>query len=937
MGYRAVSMFRFSAETVRPEQGDREKLQHCCLVLFLLAHRYGESPPGETRSYVELEYDDAKRLQIPRLVFLIDPAHHPLYPEGPQRNVDDGADWPSRYQQLEAFKQRIRNDDLQPTPFTDRDLPAKVVQAIRDWESRQDSATAQRTAPTRGAHPHLLHYREHVLQSHAELDLVGFPRSVRVPLLLDELFVPLRAVVNLERELEYASAAEAREDPKLHDRSRETPLALAFRTASQHRKARGLVILGDPGAGKTTQLRRMARTCVLDGHGPAELELPADVLPVFLPLRYLQPDDLDQEYPIALLQRAAAQLDSATGVTPEEAELLLSGEHRLLYLFDGLDEVPAAHREATARWIQRLHARDTRSWFAVTCRYAGYAGPVRFDDDFLELHLRPLGNPEIAEFVRRWYRIVETRAETAPGTGLAEDPATDLIERLQVTATRSIRINEMAANPLLLTVICLVHRDHGRILPEARVELYDDCLATLLDLWRKRTPMQLPWKPQDAQKVLQAVALHMHRAETARMSRADLQPVLAAALRRARISADAGSFLDEIRDRSGLLTGWSGDAFGFLHLGFQEHLATRAILEEFRDAMSADAEREALQDLVSHYGRSWWEEVTLLLVAQGGRKLFRRLFEQVVLSQSFGAARDLNRDCIEEAPEPDPTPFRSALEAGGPAARAEAMSCLRLLGEEPADVSPTEALAGSTSTLSSPGHQPVHQIHQATGIVLAQIPGGRFEMGSDRYGDEAPIHTVDIPGFWLATTPVTNEQYRRFCEDTGHEPPESFKDRAVNGAQQPVTHVSWNDARAFCEWAGLQLPSEAMWEYACRAGTTTEYWSGNETADLARVGWFKENSAGQLQQVGQKSANAFGLHDVHGNVWEWCQDNFHGDYQGAPTDCRAWEEGGSPHRVVRGGSFGVDAGRCRSAFRNGGLPSARRDYLGFRPASFVAE
>jgi formylglycine-generating enzyme required for sulfatase activity len=206
-------------------------------------------------------------------------------------------------------------------------------------------------------------------------------------------------------------------------------------------------------------------------------------------------------------------------------------------------------------------------------------------------------------------------------------------------------------------------------------------------------------------------------------------------------------------------------------------------------------------------------------------------------------------------------------------------------------------------------------------------------MGGGLLIDEQPVHTVSVPSFWLAETPVTNAQYRAFVEATGHPAPPSWKDRRFNADEQPVVTVSWEDAQAFCRWAGLRLPSEAEWEYACRAGTTTEFWFGDDEERLADYGWFEGNSEGELQRVARKPANPFGLHDMHGNVWEWCQDRWHKDYKGAPEDGSAWEEGGSEYRVNRGGSFRSGAGIARSACRSLAHPESRRDDLGFRPAA----
>ncbi|MEO0481968.1 MAG: formylglycine-generating enzyme family protein, partial [Planctomycetota bacterium] len=212
-----------------------------------------------------------------------------------------------------------------------------------------------------------------------------------------------------------------------------------------------------------------------------------------------------------------------------------------------------------------------------------------------------------------------------------------------------------------------------------------------------------------------------------------------------------------------------------------------------------------------------------------------------------------------------------------------------------------------------------------------------YRMGSPegeegRFEDEGPAHDVVIARpFEIAATPVTNGQYREFMLAHEFEEVDEHK---------PVVNVTWYDAVMYSRWLGARLPSEAEWECAARGGTSSRFWSGDSEEELARVGWFRDN-AEDPQPVAQNEANAFGLFDVHGTVREWCEDPWHGDYDGAPTDGSVWElseeSQGSPLRVVRGGSFLDLAQRCRSAYRFWWLPVDRLPAQGFRPARFVTE
>jgi formylglycine-generating enzyme required for sulfatase activity len=224
-------------------------------------------------------------------------------------------------------------------------------------------------------------------------------------------------------------------------------------------------------------------------------------------------------------------------------------------------------------------------------------------------------------------------------------------------------------------------------------------------------------------------------------------------------------------------------------------------------------------------------------------------------------------------------------------------------------------------------------IRTSIGIELKLIPPGTFTMGQaggDK--DETPHEVTLTKPFYMGVYEVTNAQWKRVM---GSEP-SNWKDD-----DRPVEQVSWDDANEFCrrlsalpeeKRAGrvYRLPTEAEWEYACRAGTTTKWSFGDDESGLGDYAWFGGNSGSQTHPVGKKKPNAWGLFDMHGNVWEWCSD-WSGDYaKGAVTDPQG-PSGGSL-RVNRGGSWRRTAGNCRSAFRGRYAPSLRFVSLGFRLA-----
>ena len=229
-------------------------------------------------------------------------------------------------------------------------------------------------------------------------------------------------------------------------------------------------------------------------------------------------------------------------------------------------------------------------------------------------------------------------------------------------------------------------------------------------------------------------------------------------------------------------------------------------------------------------------------------------------------------------------------------------------------------------------------------LEMIAIPGGTFLMGSpeneaERSSDESPQHQVTVPSFFMGKYQLTQAQYQAIMGDN----PSSFK-----GNNRPVENVSWDHAVAFCEnlnqntGKNYRLPSEAEWEYACRAGTKTPFSFGdNITTDLVNYDGnypYKSAPKGKYREkttdVGTFPPNAFGLYDMHGNVWEWCEDEWHENYINAPTDGIAWNSPSvSNTKLLRGGSWLYVAGRCRAASRIRFSRGIRFGNYGFRVVS----
>ncbi|PYS52805.1 MAG: formylglycine-generating enzyme family protein [Acidobacteria bacterium] len=218
---------------------------------------------------------------------------------------------------------------------------------------------------------------------------------------------------------------------------------------------------------------------------------------------------------------------------------------------------------------------------------------------------------------------------------------------------------------------------------------------------------------------------------------------------------------------------------------------------------------------------------------------------------------------------------------------------------------------------------------------MVYVPGGEFTMGRDNdpTGYESPAHKVTVKPFFMDTYEVTNEDFAKFLADTHNMYSTQIQYSRIvshDTARQPVTGVTWNMAKAYADWAGKRLPTEAEWEYACRAGTTEDY-AGN----LDSMAWYDANSGNKTHPVGQKQANGFGLYDMHGNIWEWCEDVWHNSYNGAPTDGGAWLSSGVQEQVLRGGSWHSAAWHLRSARRSKYSPDVGSFMTGFRLVAVV--
>ncbi|MBI3270017.1 MAG: SUMF1/EgtB/PvdO family nonheme iron enzyme [Planctomycetes bacterium] len=793
-------------------------------------------------------------------------------------------------------------------------------------------------------------YLEVVFQANRYLPIHGLETNLRVPLELDRIYVSLTARAGaMEGRMSKdgidagAPAPAPASSPSPAPFAGEPiPFAGAFALAEEH-GYHGLVVLGDPGSGKTTALRYAA--LALTGKAPRDLHVAfkSARLPVLVPLRKVQ--DFDCPLPVLL---CALHATPELPLTPAFFDRLLTRKQCAL-LLDGLDEVPTAeHRKHVCARIEEFRCAYPGNLFVLSSRFAGYRGDARLPGHYLELQLQDFDEAQVRRFLELWYTEVETRVreDSEHWRAYALRQAADVFDAVRNRPD----LKRLATNPLMLQILALVHRDRG-LMPETRVRLYAECIDVLLEHWDRAKGIDVPLTVDQARQVLQPLALWMHGVEGRTTAPGeDVRRLLTPYLEkiagdRARAQDQLDRLLRSVRDRSGLFTGYDVDQYGFQHLSFQEYLAA----EQVRNTAN-------FEPLIAHFNESWWREPTLLTVGLGNPSVFEPFMEKLLAAPAFERHTDFVLACVREALVKSAAPFARVVDGRhyGWKTQYNAVLALGELGSGEAQSALTRALKHKNRTVAgaarqalaglgalqkvaaearlpvgrSPGALPVQYVHEKDGSELLLVPAGEFFLGSDRaHGDERPRHIVRLNAYFIGRNPVTNAQFERFVKATGYsEWPGGGK--RFDAPNQPVVTVSWADARAYCEWAGVRLPTEAEWEKAARGTDDREYPWGNEppTERLANFGM----NVGNTTPIGSypEGASPYGCLDMAGNVWEWCSSLYR-PYRYDAADGRE-DPTADGARVLRGGAWVSDRMVVRAAYRNDDGPGYRVDFVGFR-------
>ena len=926
-----------------PAAGDKPALAACLekvaeaeVVVVLVAHRYGWVPDGpenpDAKSVTWLECEHAWQVTKKEvLALLVDPKYawpldwrenYRLITESDKRGIRDEVR--RNEKNLEKFKREL-SKYVRGT-FTDAASVRPLVSgALAEWRRRQHPATAN--ASYRDPDTYLKALEEETRQ----IRIKGLKTKRAEPYFfgIDEIYIPLNTLAN------------AREGREMEQQRR----VVLEETLGR----REVVIVGDPGSGKSTFLRRVAfELCrTLRGNRPAGAPL------------FLAKDD--KRFPILIRVAELAKLLAADkspkpADSPDWIPYFLgkqSEEYRwgadegffrgkldggnCLVMVDGLDEAPERRmRERIARLFEHATGAFPKCDFLVSTRPQTNVG----DSVLARFHPVKIGDlelPEIRTFFDHFARAL--------ALGKAESKS--FKEGLESAIESRPEIREMSGNAVMLTALAVLQHNDQR-LPEYRVELYESILG-----WLAAAREQKEGRPT-AEKCLETMrrlALFMQDAPQGRLVQVNKRTAAEFLVGEFDGSVDANEELLERETHDSGIVSSVGADLRFWHLSFQEYLAAREI--------AGLNEKQQIERVVASgklYQPEWRETMRLLggvLRQQGEAKiegLFQAILEHVpkppqLADQARCAALlgAMMRDLASMGYQPKTPDYERTVK-----------SAMRIFDARAAGEIDVKTRMEAADALGQVGDPRLEENNWVR--IPADADKDTFRMGAqkqDKKGHnydpeaddgESPVHEVTLRAFRIGRFPVTVQEFGTFIRHGGYsaqkywaggygefqEP--RYWERQKPYPNRPVVGVSWFEAAAYCRWAGGRLPTEAEWERAARGPEGARYPWGDEPIDPSRANDYHEAAVDQVTPVGlfANGNSAEGLCDMLGNVWEWCADWF-GPYGAGSQDNPAGPRAGR-EKVLRGGAWLFNPRSVRVSFRGGLEPSLRYDVVGFRCA-----
>ncbi|HEY1756536.1 MAG TPA: SUMF1/EgtB/PvdO family nonheme iron enzyme [Bryobacteraceae bacterium] len=694
---------------------------------------------------------------------------------------------------------------------------------------------------------------------------------------IDELYTPLTTVLARDPRGEEGEGA-------VPERMERSPVPL-----QEALKEPRLLLVGDPGAGKTTFLRRIAFEACHTLLGKETLRRVEPMLagpPLF---------------PVLIRAESLAKALTA-GDNPERLFHFLGMEYPgmgadhfremfrkgCLLLLDGLDEVAVEAQRDRAVELLKCAAHACPQVQIVATSRPGAFGGVTSIPGFDAVHIAPLDRPAIAVFIEKWGHAVH------PGDLAA---AAELSRTLlgEVNAKKEIRA--LAANPVMLTALACLHFTHAT-LPEQRSELYWSVLEWLAKARAAKTGRDY----NILLALLRKLAFAMHAAAPAKrteIERDEAITVLAPEFQEERVAARqraaAERFLLEEEVNSGIIVS-HGDRVRFWHLTFQEALAA--------DALTYDPEeRQRLLFDEDRANDSQWRETVLLLAGElkkRGNDPVNKLLDKVLRSAEGGnLLRYVRCAGLMGAMLKDLAAWKYTLtEPLSVRYRAVLEKALSIFDASRSGNLPVETRLEAAEALGQAGDPRLRLPRDKDYWV--PIPAGKFVMGEGQEKDE-PKHEVELDAFLIGRYPVTVHEYALFLEHTEHAAPMDWEDQSGH-PNRPMVSVSWFDAEAYCKWAGVRLPTEAEWERAARGAEGRRHaWSDDPpNPELAN---YREAEILAASPVGlfPRGSTPEGIADMSGNVWEWVSDWYGAKYYAVSERRNPKGPMSGEYRGVRGG------------------------------------
>jgi hypothetical protein len=936
VGLRPEMMEYFAATGGPPLTECLDRVSPCNVVVVIAAERYGWVPPdqptSEARSITWLECEHAGGSGCELLVFV--PADPNAWPKDrteayrlaeAAQNGTLSAELMAEVQRniarLKEFRKWLETGRTRAAFTTPDDLKAKVTQALYQWLDRHPEYR-----PARPGAQNPRTYLEWLRDQTATIDIRGLGegagRARNFP--IDELYIPLTTAAPAEREL---SGAAAERRPML------------LEEALRHPR---LVIVGDPGSGKTTFLRRvafeMAKGAIEGAPRPAPESLAAPepkragwlnrLWSYLLPEQAAAPASNEPPFPIlirvadlihhidesragagnracpdredpAWIGRFLATRNTAFGWgLGQEFFLDKLNSGAAVVMLDGLDEAPERHkREHASRLFEHATTEYRKSRFVVTTRPQSYSGGALLAG-FHDARIEPLGEEAVHTFLDRWCRGIYPDSRQ-----MAEEHRDELAGALRAVP----EIRKMASNPVMLTALAVVHWNEKRI-PEQRADLYDSILTWLSRQREKRPGRE---KAERCLTLLAELAFAMQNHSSGRQVRvraAWAAEALAAHFGHApeaERTARAAQFLEEETADSGIVVSRGGE-LQFWHLTFQEYLAAVAI------AGKPDQEQLRLLFEDGKVYRPEWRETVLLLAGVLRVKQGKAKVDSVV-------AAILDRAGSKLADQARAADLLAAI-----------VNDLKPFDYQPPDPARYQALMDATLGVFE--RHSVQRVDFSVRLAAAEALG---QAGDPRLSRENWIRIEGgrsgLKSFEIGKYPVTVQEFARFVDAGGYRDKQWWSaggfgtqtqprewEIQVEHSNRPVTAVSWYEASAYAAWAGARLMSEKEWDWAAGGAAGREYPWGNEEPDATGAN-YGETGPQQVTPVGLYPCGSTpeGVQDMAGNVWEWVED---------------WVDKERKYKVFRGGSCGGLASDLRSSNRSYLEPGFRDYDIGFRVA-----